>query len=89
MEKAKIEQFYRKWQVTLPQRIEGYIYDEVGKILPTRFMFAKFKKILEKFLNNKLSEIEKIILMPRDKGYRQEHDFGANIRRRKVLEAKG
>ena len=34
MEEAKIEQFFIKWQVTLPQRIEGYIYDENRKILP-------------------------------------------------------
>ena len=68
MNKAKIEQFYTKWQATLPQRIEGYIFDETGKILPTRFIFAKFKKILEKFLNNEFSEIEKIILMPGIRG---------------------
>lgn len=68
MDKAKLEQFYTKWQVTLPQRIEGYIYDEAGKILPTRLIFAKFKKILKKFLNNELSEIEKIILMPGIRG---------------------
>jgi len=44
MEKAKIEQFYTRWQAVLPQRIDGYIYDEERKLLPTRFMFSKFKK---------------------------------------------
>ncbi len=68
MDKTKIEQFYKKWQVNLPQRIEGYIYDEEKRKLPTRFMFAKFKKIVEKFLNNELWETEKIILMPGIRG---------------------
>lgn len=68
MDKANIEQFYTKWQTNLPQRIEGYVYDENKKILPTRFMFAKFKKVIEKFLNNELSEIEKIVLMPGIRG---------------------
>ena len=68
MDKANIEHFYTKWQTNLPQRIEGYVYDENKKILPTRFMFAKFKKVIEKFLNNELSEIEKIVLMPGIRG---------------------
>ncbi|OQX80729.1 MAG: hypothetical protein B6D56_04205, partial [Candidatus Omnitrophica bacterium 4484_70.1] len=68
MEEAKIEQFFIKWQVTLPQRIEGYIYDENRKILPTRFMFSKFKKLIGRFLNNELYETEKIILMPGIRG---------------------
>jgi len=68
MDKNKIEQFYNRWQITLTQRIEGYIYDEYGKLLPTRFIFSKFKKIIEKFLKNELSEIEKIILMPGIRG---------------------
>ena len=68
MEKAKIEQFYTRWHAVLPQRIDGYIYDEDRKLLPTRFMFSKFKKIIEKFLKNEISEIEKIILMPGIRG---------------------
>jgi uncharacterized protein len=64
MDKNKIEQFYTRWQIILPQRIEGYIYDEQKRLLPTRFIFSKFKKIIEKFLKNELSETEKIILMP-------------------------
>jgi uncharacterized protein len=64
MDKNKIEQFYTRWQIILPQRIEGYIYDEQKKLLPTRFIFLEFKKIIEKFLKNELSETEKIILMP-------------------------
>lgn len=68
MDKIKIEQFYTKWQTTLPQRIEGYIYDENRKLLPTRYIFSKFKKVIEKFLNNSLSEIEKVILIPGIRG---------------------
>jgi predicted AAA+ superfamily ATPase len=68
MNKAQIEQFYIKWQTTIPQRIEGYIYDENKKLLPTRFIFAKFKKAIEKFLNDELLETEKIILMPGIRG---------------------
>ena len=68
MDKIKIEQFYIKWQTTLSPRIEGYIYDENRNLLPTRFIFTKFKKVIEKFLNNSLSEIEKIILIPGIRG---------------------
>jgi len=68
MNRVNIEQFYTKWQANLPQRIEGYIYDENKRILPTRFMFARFKKVIERFLNNELSEIEKIVLMPGIRG---------------------
>lgn len=52
----------------ISSRIEGYIYDENKRILPTRFIFADIKKIVEKFLNNELLEIEKIILMPGIRG---------------------
>lgn len=68
MDKAQIEQFYLKWQTIIPQRIEGYIYDENKNLLPTRFIFAKFKKVIEKFLNDELLETEKIILMPGIRG---------------------
>lgn len=68
MNRSKIEQFYTKWQSNLPSRIEGYIYDENKKMLPTRFMFSKFKKVIGKFLNSELSETEKIVLMPGIRG---------------------
>lgn len=68
MDRAKIEQFYTHWQAVLPQRIDGYIYDDGKKLLPTRFIFSKFKKTIEKFLKNELLEIEKIILMPGIRG---------------------
>jgi hypothetical protein len=38
MEKTKIEQFYKQWQIVLPQRIDSYIYDDKGELLPTRFI---------------------------------------------------
>jgi uncharacterized protein len=68
MDKAKIEQFYIKWQAIIRERINGYIYDENNTLLPTRYIFAKFKETLEKFLTNRLSEVEKIILMPGIRG---------------------
>lgn len=68
MDRVKIEQFYTRWQAVLPQRIDGYINDENKKLLPTRFMFSKFKKTIERFLKNELSEIEKIVLMPGIRG---------------------
>jgi len=68
MEEVKIEQFFIKWQATLPQRIEGYIYDENRKKLPTRFIFTEFKKLIERFLRSELHETEKIILMPGIRG---------------------
>jgi len=68
MEKTKIEQFYKQWQIVLPQRIDSYIYDDKGELLPTRFIFTKLKKIIEKFLKNEISEIEKITLMPGIRG---------------------
>ncbi len=68
MDTAKIGQFYTRWVALLPQRIEGYIYDEYKQLLPTRFIFSKFKKLIEKFLKNELLEIEKIILMPGIRG---------------------
>ena len=63
-----IEQFYTKWQANLPPRIEGYIYDENKKLLPTRFIFFRLKRLIGEFLNNKLPETEKIILMPGIRG---------------------
>ena len=68
MNNVNIEQFYTKWQTNLSQRIEGYLYDENKKILPTCFMFTRLKEVIEKFLNNELTEIEKIILMPGIRG---------------------
>lgn len=68
MEKSRIEQFYMRWQATLPIRIEGYIYDENKRLLPTRYIFPRFKKLIERFLSNEISEVEKIILMPGIRG---------------------
>jgi len=68
MDRAKIEQFYARWKLTLPQRIEGYIYDEERGLLPQRFIFNKFKEAVEKLITGKLSDIEKIILIPGIRG---------------------
>ncbi|MCA1902863.1 MAG: AAA family ATPase [Candidatus Hydrogenedens sp.] len=68
MDKNKIEQFYMKWQLTLPKRIEGYIYNENKQLLPIRYIFPRFINLIERFLKNEISEIEKIILMPGIRG---------------------
>ena len=63
MDRENILQFYRRWQSLLKQRIDGYIYDDNMKPLPTRYIFSKFKKSIEKLLTNQLMETEKIILL--------------------------
>ena len=68
MDRENILQFYRRWQSLLKQRIDGYIYDDNMKPLPTRYIFSKFKKSIEKLLTNQLMETEKIILMPGIRG---------------------
>jgi len=68
MDRENILQFYRRWQSLLKQRIDGYIYDDNMKLLPTRYIFSKFKKSIEKLLTNQLMETEKIILMPGIRG---------------------
>jgi predicted AAA+ superfamily ATPase len=68
MDSEKILQFYRMWQSLLPQRVDGYIYDEEMKLLPTRYIFSKAKKYIEKLLTNQLIETEKIVLMPGIRG---------------------
>ena len=68
MRNQNIRQFYERWIAILPQIIEGYIYDENKEILPTRFIFSKFKKLIKRFLNDELDDSEKIILMPGIRG---------------------
>lgn len=68
MEEQKIREFYQNWQERLPQLVEGYIYDEDKKILPTRYIFSRFKKVLGRFLLNELEEHEKIIILPGIRG---------------------
>lgn len=68
MNREKIESFYTKWQLTLPHRIAGYIYDENKKLFTPRFVFSKFKTLIKKFLKDQLLESEKIILIPGIRG---------------------
>lgn len=88
MDRVKIEQFYTKWQTTLPQRIEGYIFDEKMKRLPARFVFGKFKTAVEKLLENSLLETEKIVLMPGIRGIGKSTLLAQTYALEKYLEPK-
>ncbi|MBM3713483.1 MAG: ATP-binding protein [Actinobacteria bacterium] len=68
MEELEIKEFYFKWQERLRNLIDGYIYDKEKNLLPTRNIFLEFKKIIERFISEKLEEHEKIILMPGIRG---------------------
>lgn len=68
MDKVKLENFYKEWFKNLPQLAEGYIYDGKKKLRPTRHIFSYFKKVINNFLDNKLNEFEKIILLPGIRG---------------------
>lgn len=68
MEELEIKEFYFKWQERLRSLIEGCIYDKEKKLFPTRNIFLEFKKIIERFISDKLEEHEKIILMPGIRG---------------------
>jgi len=64
----KLENFYQNWLKILPRINEGYIYDNNKNLRPTRYIFAYFKKIINDFLTNKISEFDKIILLPGIRG---------------------
>jgi len=61
--KEKIESFYRLWTSEIDKLLAGYIYDEEGKPNPTRYIFAYYLTLLEKFAGGRLEEIEKINLL--------------------------
>lgn len=63
MDEMKLDNFYKNWLKNLPQLTEGYIYDNNKNLLPTRYLFRYFKKIINDFLVGKISEFEKIILL--------------------------
>ncbi len=59
----KIERFYRLWVSEVDKLFSGYIYDEAGRLNPTRYIFSYYLNLLEKFAGNRLEEIEKINLL--------------------------
>lgn len=59
----KIESFYRLWTSEIDKLFSGYIYDETGKLNPTRYIFSYYLTLLEKLAGNRLEEIEKINLL--------------------------
>jgi len=62
-EKTKIENFFRLWNAGVEKLLEGYLYDEEGKLNPTRYIFSYYLKLIERFLNDQIEEIEKINLL--------------------------
>ena len=63
VEKIRIENFFRLWNAGVERLLEGYIYDEEGKLNPTRYIFSFYLKLIERFLNSQIEEIEKINLL--------------------------
>lgn len=61
-----IKTYFINWQNSLSQNLEGYIYDERGHLNPARFIFAKLKSYILKWLNNVFQE--KVILLPGIRG---------------------
>ena len=68
MDEQNIKEFYQSWRERTSQLVEGYIYDEHKRLLPTRYAFSRLKKVLEDFLVNSLEEHEKIIILPGIRG---------------------
>lgn len=64
MDELKVDNFYKNWLKIMPQLNEGYIFDDRKNLRPTRDVFIFFKKLINNFLENKISEFEKIILLP-------------------------
>lgn len=63
VERVKIENFFKLWNTEVEKLLEGYLYDEEGKLNPTRYIFSFYLKLIERFLNDKIDEIEKINLL--------------------------
>lgn len=61
--RERLESFYRLWTSEIDKLFSGYIYNEEGKPNPTRYIFSYYLPLLEKFLGNRLEEIEKINLL--------------------------
>ncbi|MGB9677390.1 MAG: ATP-binding protein, partial [Candidatus Ratteibacteria bacterium] len=65
---VKIENFYRLWISRLDEFLENYIYYEIPgekkrKLLPTRYIFSYYLKILNRFLEGEIDELEKIHIL--------------------------
>lgn len=63
MDRIKIDSFYRLWISQLDNLLAGYIFNENGGTNPTRHIFSYYLELLEKFLKNEITEIEKINLL--------------------------
>lgn len=63
MDKLKIEGFYRLWQSQLDDFLAGYLYNESKKLNPKREIFFEYIELIERFVKNKTTEMEKINLL--------------------------
>lgn len=63
-----VGEFYTEWKANLDNLLSGYIHDEKGELNRTRFVFVEFKSYIARFLNGKLDETEKIVLLPGIRG---------------------
>ncbi len=68
MDSKNIDKFYYDWKANLENVLNGYIYGENSELNRTRFVFSRFKTYVSKFLENKLDETEKIIILPGIRG---------------------
>jgi len=68
MNEVKLDNFYRNWLKILSQLNKGYLYDGSKNLRPTRHIFITFKKLINDFLENQISEFNKIILLPGIRG---------------------
>jgi uncharacterized protein len=68
MDEHKISSFYRIWRENFAPLSDAYIYDANKKLLPTRYIFSMYRKIIERFLTDEIEEFEKIIIMPGIRG---------------------
>lgn len=62
-DKYQIEEFYRNWCLVEKNTVEGFVYDDDGKLLKTRYFFSKYLTLLKRFLTNQLEEAEKINIL--------------------------
>ena len=64
----KLEQFYIEWKANLEDYLKGYAFSKSGVKMKTRFAFLTLEKYFNKFINDDLSEDEKIIILPGVRG---------------------
>jgi len=62
------EQFYIEWKANLDDYLSGYAFSLNKKPKKLRFIFLKLEEYFNKFINNKLPDDEKIVILPGIRG---------------------